>query len=104
MVQAHDIHQFQDSLYPGNPPRIARVSHDVPAVHRVAPALSCGTKIVWRDASDLRGLARVIKLEQVRMPPHISAVVCYVDRQITDQTNPALMAVLLECLPLTEEL
>ena len=104
MVQAHDIHELQDGLHPGNPPRIASVSHDVPAVHRVSPSLSCGTKIVWRNTSDLRGLARVIQGEQVRMPPHIGAIVRHIDREIANQTNATVMAVLLECLPLPKEL
>src|SRR5262245_46173351 len=104
MVQAHDIHELQDGSQPCNPPRIARVSHDVPAVHRISPPLSCLTKIVWRDTSDLRGLARVIQGEQGGMPPDISTVVCHIDGEIANQTNAAVMAVLLQRLPLPKKL
>src|SRR5262252_89398 len=104
MVQAHDIHEFQDGAQPCNPPRIARVSHDVPAVHRVSPPLSSRTKIVWRDPRDLRGLARVIQGEQGRLPPDISAVVGHIDGEITDQMNVTVMAVLLQRLPLPKKL
>src|SRR5215468_2706255 len=98
MVQAHDIHELQDGSQPCNPPRIARVSHNVPAVHRVSPPLSCYTKIVWWDTSDLRGLTRVIQGEQSEMPPDISTIVCHIDGEIANQTNATFMAVLFQCL------
>src|SRR5262249_27780191 len=104
MVQAHDIHEFQDGPQPCNPPRIAGISHDVPAVHRVPPALPCSAKIVWWDTSHLSRLASVIQGEQGRMPPDISAVVCHIDREVTNQTNTTGMAVLLQRLPLPEKL
>src|SRR5215467_2024801 len=38
------------------------------------------------------------------MPPDISAVVCYIDRKVANQTNTVAMAVLLQRLPLPKEL
>ena len=104
MVQAHDIHQFQDGLHPGDPPGILCVSQHIPAIYWIAPALPDGTKIVWGYASHPSRLAGVIKGKQFRVPPDIGAVGGHIDRHIANQTNTMAMAVLLQRLPLTKEL
>ena len=75
----------------------------VPIVERVAPALSGGRKIVWRDAGDKHLFCALIQLEQLRSALHVGAVHAHKDRHVAHNGHAVLVGVRTQGCPLFKE-
>jgi len=49
MIYAHIVYKSKHSLYAVNPPEVACLFHRVPVIQRVAPQLTCRTKVIRRN-------------------------------------------------------
>ena len=90
------VHSFQ-------PPGISRFFHDLPAVDRIAPALSGFAEIIRRDAGDDLRFLPVIQFEQIRVDPNIRAVIVDIDGNVPDDLNSLLIRIAAKIPPLVEE-
>src|SRR6185503_9218893 len=88
VIEPGDIEALERDREPPDPPSIAGLSHLLPAIMGVAPALPRGAEIVGRDPGHHLGLALGIELEERARAPDIGAVVRDEDRDIADEPDP----------------
>ena len=72
-----------------NPPVVAVLPQHVPAIHGISPALAGFGESVRRHAGDDLGIQFGIEAENVRMRPHIGAVVADEDGDVADDADAA---------------
>src|SRR5205823_5862840 len=82
VIDAHQVHQFQQMAEAGDPPRVAFGGHRLPVVQRVAPQLAAGAEVVRWYAGNDDWLASCVEFEQVLVGPYICAVVGDEDRDV----------------------
>jgi len=104
MVEPDDVHQGECGLDTLNPPGIAILRHQVPAIERVAPELAGGAEVVRRHTGSQRRLAAFVEIEQLGMQPHCSAIECNEYGHVAEKPDAAVVAILLEPGPLFEKL
>ena len=86
-----------------DPPLVAAGLHDVPAVERIAPALSGLAEKIWGDAGDDFGTQIFVEAEQVGLSPDIGAVVVDEDGDVANDADGALRTVAAQGPPLFVE-
>src|SRR6185369_373000 len=84
-------------------PLVASLRHHIPAIQRVSPELPCFAEVVRGHTRDLRGEAFVIKVVELRVRPHISAVMGNKNRNIADDPNAVVIGIRRQRQPLFEE-
>ena len=100
MVNTNNIIQRRAGPKAVDPPAVAIRFHGVPAVQRVAPQLPIGRKSIGRAACHLNRLVIFIQQELLRSTPHIGRIPRYIDGNIPNDTNPALIGIALQGPPL----
>ena len=103
MIEAHHIEKRERATEALDPPLVSAGRQQVPAINRIPPKLSGGAEIIRRHAGDYGGTALIVEIEQLGMSPDVRAVVRNIDRDVTHETDAALLAIGLETLPLLEE-
>jgi len=103
VVDAQDIKELKIVAYPFEPPLVPRILKGVPSIDRVSPELSCLAEVIRRNTCNKGGPLFSVQLKEVRMRPYIGTIVIDVDRNITDQLQPFLVAVFFKGEPLFKE-
>src|ERR1700731_3171194 len=88
---------------PLHPPVVASRLHHIPAIKRITPTLSGLAEKIRRNARDYLWFQSLVQLKQVRVRPHICAIVVHKDRDIADNTHRALRTIFSQRLPLLVE-
>src|SRR6202045_1470544 len=83
-----------------DPPFVARRLQLVPAVKRVAPALSRLAEKIWRNTRHHFRIQILIQTEQFAVGPDVGAVVVDKDRYIADDANRAFGTIVTQGPPL----
>ena len=104
MVNAHHIIPLCCAANAILPPPEAIRLHDVPRIERVAPELTVGAEIVWRDTGDGARLPVRVKTELPRLRPDIRAVGGNVHGQVADDTHTVRMRIGAHRVPLAGKL
>ena len=104
MIQADEIHLLQHDFNPFNPPAVSVLRHDIPPVQGMPPALSRFAEIVRRYSGNVSWLTFFIQIEEMRIRPHIGAVVRYKNRKVPDDFDAPFVTVLFKRRPLPENL
>src|SRR5208337_1288387 len=87
MIDAYQVHPFQESAQAIDPPRESLLLVSFPAIERVAPELPRLAVVIWRyPGLDGRTAARVQEKE-VRPDPDIRTVVSDEDGDVADQVD-----------------
>ena len=104
MVEAQQVEEIQLSVEPLQPPAEASQPMAPPAIHRRAPQLAGGGKVVGRHTAlaDQQAIGR--HGEQPGPAPDIGTVMGDIKRQVTQQPHPPLAGTLPQGLPLLLEL
>src|SRR6202795_3566726 len=103
MIEADVVEIIRDPSHTVDPPRISLLLHHVPAIKRMAPALTVFTEKIWGHAGDDFGIEVGVQTKQIGVGPDIGAVEIHKDRDVAHDANGTLRAVGAERLPLFEE-
>ena len=104
VVETDNVGLGQRPAHAAHPPIVATALQFIPAVERIAPALSSRREGVrWNAGDAFRFEAFAVEAEELRMGPDISRIVADKDGDITDQTDGAAAAVAVQRAPLLEE-
>ena len=74
-----------------------------PVVERIAPELSGGTEIVWRNSGNLKRMTFRIELIELFVCPDIGTVERYEKRNIADDLDVSFICIFFQFHPFTEE-
>src|SRR5713101_9106200 len=100
MIESHHIEKRERGTEALDPPLVSAGGQQVPAINRIPPKLPGGAEIIRWHAGDHGRAALIIEIEQIGMSPDVGAVVRNIDRDVTHETDAALLAIGLEILPL----
>src|SRR6202140_2003128 len=103
MIEADVVKIMRDPSHTVDPPRISPLLHHVPAIKRVAPALTVFTEKIGRHAGNDFGIEVGIQTKQIGVGPDIGAVKIHKDRDVAHDANRMLSAIDSKRLPLFEE-
>jgi hypothetical protein len=103
MIEAQDVAGGQRPAHPFNPPIVAAGPQHVPAIQRISPALSGNAKGIGRHTGNRNGLEVGIELENIRMGPHVGAVVADENGNIANDLDATRSASRMQGAPLFEE-
>src|ERR1700692_3188140 len=103
MIEADVVKMLRDPSHTVDPPRISPLLHHVPAIKRMAPALTVFTEKIGRNAGDDFGIEVGIQTKQIGVGPDVSAVEIHKDRDVAHNANRMLSAIGSKRLPLFEE-
>ena len=104
VVYTDNIIQLLCEAHSADPPAIVFLLHSVPVVDGVSPQLPVLRESVRRESRNDGRHSVTVKLKQLRFAPDIRTVKGAVYRNITDNLYPVVICVLLQLVPLTEEL
>ena len=104
VIYTDNIIQLLCKIHSADPPAIVFLLHSVPVVDGVSPQLTVLRESVRRESRNNGRHSVTVKLKQLRFAPDISTVKGAVYRNITDNLYPVVICVLLQLVPLTEEL
>src|SRR5262249_12933121 len=82
VVESYVVYQRKRAANALDPPGIARLLEDIPAVEGVAPELAGGAEVIGWDSGHNQGPPPLVKREELWMRPDVSAVVRDEDRQV----------------------
>src|SRR6266851_9405150 len=103
MIEADVVEIVRDPAHPVDPPRISLLLHHVPAIKRIAPALSVFAEKIRRHAGDDFGIEVGAQTKQIGVGPDIGAIKIYEDRDVAHDANRMSRAIGSKRLPLFEE-
>ena len=103
VVDPEHVDQREGVGEAGNPPVEALLLVDVPAVERIAPALTRLAEVVGRDAGHHCRPAASVELEELGAAPHVGAVVGDEDRQVADDRDAEIVGPATKPRPLVVE-
>src|SRR5208337_497919 len=103
MIEPDVIKIVCEPTHAVDPPRIALLLHDVPAIKRIAPALAVFAEKIRRHAGDNFGIEFGVQAIQMGMRPNIGAVEIDKNRHIAGDANRTLRTIGAQRLPLLEE-
>src|SRR5437667_8355457 len=86
-----------------NPPAEILLRDAIPAIGWTAPALAVSAEIIGRNAADRTHVVILVQIEERWMAPYVGAVVFDVKRQIAEDRNIPLAAILPELRPLAKK-
>ncbi len=103
MVDSHDVEQLQLSFQAFEPPGKTILLVHGPIVERIAPTLAFGSKIVRWHAGNARRQGIFAQLEKLRSRPDIGAIGSRVNREVPNNSQPEVVCLPSQSVPLTEE-
>ncbi len=103
VVEAQPVDEGEGAVDPALPPPEPLLLVRIPVVDRVSPELPGLAEHIRGDARDNGRFLLLVQFEELRVRPEVDAVVGEVDRDIPDDLDVALAAVVLEHLPLAVE-
>ena len=103
MVNSDDIIHLRHALHTGNPPIIVMQAKISPAIKRIAPKLAFFREVVRRNTCNPLRNSVPVQLENLRMGPGVSGILCHIDRHIAEDSDIPCVAVFLQRKPLTPE-
>src|ERR1700686_5938870 len=103
MIEADVVKIMRDPSHTVDPPRISPLLHHVPAIKRVAPALTVFTEKIGRHAGNDFGIEVGIQTKQIGVGPDVGAVKIHKDRDVAHDANRMLSAIGSKRLPLFEK-
>ena len=103
VIEPHEIDDFEGGANAFNPPGVAALLMEFPAIDRIAPQLAGRREVIGRDSGNHRRMPALVELEQVAVGPNIGAVVGHEDRDVADNLDAALVRVGAHRRPLMEE-
>src|SRR5262249_43128991 len=103
VVESYVVYQRKRAANALDPPGIARLLEDIPAVEGVAPELAGGAEGIGGDSGHNQGPPPLVKREELWMRPDVSAVVRDEDRQVAKDGDVMKACCSAYCLPLSEE-
>src|SRR5258708_6280866 len=87
MIEADVVKIVRDPAHPVDPPGISLLLHHVPAIKRIAPALSVFAEKIRGHAGDDFGIEFGIQTKQIGMGPDVGAVEFYEDRDVAHDAD-----------------
>ena len=103
MVDSDNVIQSKAPGDPCYPPVIAGISVMIPAIQRIAPQLSVCRKSIGRTTCNCGGFSLLIQLEHLRMCPDVRAVICHIDRNVTNDLQSLIIGIFFKFLPLCKK-
>ena len=100
VIEANDVALLQCPLHALNPPVISALAEYVPAVKRIAPALSGAAKKIGRHARNIDRVAVFVELKDLGMVPDVGAIQIDEDGDVGDELDAICCAVLMHRAPL----
>ena len=103
MIESHKVKHSKGCAAAINPPTVTGRRRNIPAIERVAPKLTSGAEIIGRNARNGSGPPSFIQAKQLRMSPHVSAVVSDIDRNVAHDANAVTTAEISYLFPLPKK-
>src|ERR1700722_16931117 len=103
MIEAYVIEALDGPAHAVDPPGISLLLHYIPAIQRMAPALSVFAEKIRGHSRDDFGIKLGTQMKQIGMRPNIGAVEINEDRDIAHHSNGMTRAMAAKRLPLFEE-
>src|SRR5690242_14122252 len=104
MIEPYQVEHLERRAEPVDPPLKSGPFHHVPSVDRISPKLPRRAEVIGRYARNLRRPPRDIEMKQLRVRPHVSTVVCNIDRDVSHDADFSLAAILPQSFPLPKKL
>src|SRR6202140_2915576 len=103
VIEADVVKIARDPTHSIDPPRISLRLHHIPAIKRMAPALTVFTEKIGRHAGNDFGIEVGVQTKQIGVGPDVGAVKIHKDRDVAHDANRMLSAIGSKRLPLFEE-
>src|SRR4051812_20398632 len=103
VIKANDVAGCERPLHALNPPVVASLPQDVPAVERISPALPRLAEEIRWHSRHIDWVPLLVELKEIRVSPDVGAIEVDEDCHVSNQLHAVGSAILMHRAPLLEK-